>query len=223
PPFFPPPTPKHHTKPPPPQRPPQFFSPPPPPQYNPHEKTQNQPPCCEHDRNTPEYGRTSRIPPPSPSAQSVQAVPALVKLGSGEEIELGNLGNRLVAKIIDYFIFFLIIPLVAGFFLPFLLPFLSDSSDNVIFIIVLIPYGLYDVGMIATKGQTLGKMVMRIKVIRADNGVTPGWGKSFLRWIVYLILIVISILFLLSCISIIADRLNRAWHDRAAKTLVVRA
>ena len=43
---------------------------------------------------------------------------------------------------------------------------------------------LYEVVLIATKGQTLGKMAVRVKVVRADNGLEPGWGKAIGRWII---------------------------------------
>ena len=37
----------------------------------------------------------------------------------------------------------------------------------------------YEIAMIAIKGQTLGKMVAHIKVVRSDNQQIPRWGKSF--------------------------------------------
>ena len=84
----------------------------------------------------------------------------------------------------------------------------------------------YEVTMIALKGQTLGKMATSIKVVRADNGLLPGWGKSIGRWIIPIILLFVPllgwVLFLLVYVSLTWDKVRQGWHDKAAGTLVVK-
>ncbi|MCY4193721.1 MAG: RDD family protein, partial [bacterium] len=84
---------------------------------------------------------------------------------------------------------------------------------------------LYEVVMVALRGQTLGKMAMGIEVIRAGDGSKPSIGSSLRRWglpILPLLIPVIGWLFALVCYSSLAwgDR-RRGWHDKAANTLVV--
>ena len=69
----------------------------------------------------------------------------------------------------------------------------------------------------AWAGQTIGKMLMGIKVITAD-GKPASPGVAFLRWTGYI----------LSCLPFAAgflwsavDRDHCAWHDRLAQTKVV--
>lgn len=76
---------------------------------------------------------------------------------------------------------------------------------------------VYFLTMHAWQGQTLGKMFMGLKVVRADGGkITPG--LAFLRFIGY----GLSILPLgLGLFWSIADREKCAWHDHLAATRVV--
>ena len=68
-------------------------------------------------------------------------------------------------------------------------------------------------------GQTIGKMIMGIKVVTADNGQTPV-GVAFLRWTGY----ILSVLPLASgFLWAVVDKDHCAWHDRLAQTRVVSA
>ena len=66
---------------------------------------------------------------------------------------------------------------------------------------------------------------MGVKVVRADNGQVPGWGSSFIRWIIPTVAgFVCSLLTLLVYISPFFDgtHRNQGWHDKAASTFVIR-
>ncbi len=89
---------------------------------------------------------------------------------------------------------------------------------------------IYEVWMIAAKGQTLGKMATRIKVIRADNGELPGWSNSFNRWILpgffgaaAAFIPIVGLVSLLIYLSLLWGKNRQGWHDMVAKTLVVKA
>jgi uncharacterized RDD family membrane protein YckC len=69
------------------------------------------------------------------------------------------------------------------------------------------------------KGQTLGKMAVGIKVVNAEGSV-PGLGIAALREIPGKI--ASSIVICLGFLWIIWDGRKQGWHDKIAKTFVVR-
>ena len=90
---------------------------------------------------------------------------------------------------------------------------------------------VYEVSLVATRGQTIGKMAMKIKIIRAGDGLLPGWDMSTVRWLVPAIpsliglvppLGLVGLLSLLVYVSLTWDKVRQGWHDKAAKTLVVK-
>ena len=80
---------------------------------------------------------------------------------------------------------------------------------------------VYHALMLAAKGQTLGKMAVKIKVVRADGGdISAGqaWGRELLRFVLGVI----------PCIGPLADYLTAFFtnekttiHDLGAKTRVI--
>jgi uncharacterized RDD family membrane protein YckC len=80
---------------------------------------------------------------------------------------------------------------------------------------------VYQALMLAAKGQTLGKMALKIKVVRVDGGdISAGqaWGRELLRFVLGAI----------PCLGVVADYLpafmtkeKTTIHDLAAKTRVV--
>lgn len=75
----------------------------------------------------------------------------------------------------------------------------------------------------ASRGQTVGKMAMKLKVIDEATGGNPTYGAAFLRW-----LIPIPLSFLTCGIGGLLDGLWPLWdpkrqalHDKVAKTLVL--
>jgi len=160
-------------------------------------------------------------------------------LGTGEGVQLAGPGGRLGARIIDVaiivvvFIILIIVGVASAIGL-------ADGDSTVIeedsaavgaivaFTLLAVAISvLYEVTLIATKGQTLGKMATRIKVVRADNGLVPGWGRSIGRWIIPAALGFIPfvgwLLSLLVYVSLLWDKVRQGWHDKAAGTLVIKA
>ncbi len=85
---------------------------------------------------------------------------------------------------------------------------------------------LYEVVLIALRGATLGKQIMKIKVVREADGQVPGWAPSFLRWLIpQLGSFVCGIGQIIVYLSPFFDssKRNQGWHDKVAKTLVVQA
>ena len=185
----------------------------------------------------------SSPPPPAPGGQAYlnpQAMTGWANLGAGGTVELASPGARLGARIIAIVI--MVAVAIVLFIVTLASAFGLNSDDSTIsddeaaatavgsFLVMALALTaigvLYEVTMIALKGQTLGKMATSIKVIRADNGLLPGWGKSIGRWIIPAALGVIPfvgwLLSLLVYVSLTWDRARQGWHDKAAATLVVK-
>jgi uncharacterized RDD family membrane protein YckC len=101
----------------------------------------------------------------------------------------------------------------SGFFVGLIL-------GNVILALVGIAYHVFFNGN--EKGQTPGKMVMKIQVRSEATGGPAGYGKAALRYIVG------GVLFLLCIVPGVVDLLFPLWdpkrqtiHDKAANTLVI--
>lgn len=87
------------------------------------------------------------------------------------------------------------------------------------------PALLYELLLTAARGQTIGKIVTKIKVINTNKGQAPGWAKSTARWAVLYLPILIPIIgipiFLLILFSPMLNKNRQGWHDKIAKTMVV--
>jgi uncharacterized RDD family membrane protein YckC len=160
-----------------------------------------------------------------------------VELPGLGSLRVATVGERLLARLVDGLI------LTAAFVVLYFIGLGSlfstsrvDASGNAIpsgfglgiFFTVLTTYVaislFYEVAMIALRGQTLGKMALGVKVILERNGQIPGWGPSFVRWIIPAIgAFVCSVGQLLVYVSVLFDDSgrNQGWHDKAAKDLVI--
>ena len=178
-------------------------------------------------------------PAPDPSEMAPTVMVGWATLGTGEKVELASPGRRFGARVIDLVIIFviLLILLLVGLGVAFGImsgdSAATDEEGAAFIVVLLITVAitlvitlLYEVTLIAVKGRTLGKMATGIKVVRADSGSVPGWGKSIGRWIIPgalgLIPYVEVVLYLLVYVSLLWDKTHQGWHDKAAGTVVIR-
>src|SRR5262249_9511441 len=92
---------------------------------------------------------------------------------------------------------------------------------------------VYLVPMTALTGQTIGKRLQKIRVVKSSDGSVPGWSAAIRRFAIPLgIALILGVLFLgefalLLGIVVIVGWVNRpdrqGIHDRFAKTVVVEA
>lgn len=86
---------------------------------------------------------------------------------------------------------------------------------------------LYEISLIALRGQTLGKMALGIKVVPAEGAGSVGWGWSSLRWLIPNAAARLpglgSLLNLLVWAWMLWDPRKQGLHDKAARTLVIRS
>ncbi|HEX7415198.1 MAG TPA: RDD family protein [Bacteroidia bacterium] len=139
------------------------------------------------------------------------------------DYEPAGLGNRILAGILDLLFKF-------GFIITLSIIFsilgissgrLNNSSSIVIFfIIILLPYLLYDF-LFETfmHGQTIGKKLMKIKVLKLD-GTQPSVGSYLIRWLIRLLEIDIF-QGLIAIVCIAASKNSQRLGDMAAGTTVI--
>ena len=87
-------------------------------------------------------------------------------------------------------------------------------------ILLLISFGYYAL-LEGYLGQTLGKMLLGIKVIREDNGEIPGFGPAAIRTVMRII-DVLPFAYLVGFIAVLISGKNQRLGDMLANTLVVR-
>ena len=129
--------------------------------------------------------------------------------------EPASIGERMVATMLDY-----IVLGVYGIIISFIIRALDVKSFAII-IILSSPLLFYSLVLEASQqGQTLGKTIMKIKVVNV-NGSHPTFGGYLLRWI-FRILDVLILFGGIGVLVIIFNGKGQRIGDLAAKTMVVR-
>lgn len=86
-----------------------------------------------------------------------------------------------------------------------------------IFFLLVMTYYIFLIGKF---GQTLGKMIMKVKVVIASDNSIPGYLSAFLREVVGKFLS--SIIILLGFLWMLWDPKKQTWHDKIANTIVIK-
>ncbi|MFC1413392.1 RDD family protein [Streptacidiphilus sp. N1-12] len=195
-----------------------------PPGGNPYTDPYADPPVAKNPYNGTPYGDPTPAPLPyyNPAGAGAPA-PA-------DMPPLGGLGERLVARIIDW-----VLMIVIGTALATAVV-LGSSIDDVyivaVSLLVASVLGFVYEGLMLSRsaGQTLGKRVMKLRVAVLADGSVPGGAPAWIRSAVYWLPGALTSL----CLPLLFSLLNVLWctwdkpyrqclHDKAAKTLVVKA
>jgi uncharacterized RDD family membrane protein YckC len=141
---------------------------------------------------------------------------------------LASIGQRAIARIIDTAL--VAVPLSVVSIVWF-----SETSDGEISVaapvwVIALFFALdltYEVTMVRLFGQTLGKMLLGIRVVRLPDGAHPDWGQSGVRYLVPGVADAIPVWFSgLFAIGIyltaLFDPAYRGVHDKASGTVVLR-
>jgi len=137
------------------------------------------------------------------------------------EYEVADLGHRIGATLIDWFI---LTAYVVGVAVTY--PLLVTSGDDesfalVMSTIVFLPLILYNLGCeLFLNGQTIGKRTLGIRVVRLD-GRQPTLGGYLMRWILGFVEIYLF-MGIPAMIGILMSDKGQRIGDRAAGTTVVR-
>ena len=126
------------------------------------------------------------------------------------QIKYGGFLIRLVAWTIDGIVTYIPFALVFGFN--------QEKWSPTAWGIYLILWTSYFVWMVGMYGATIGKIAMKLKIVKED-GSKVNYSDALVREIAsYLSLIVLCLGFL----NIIWDSKKQSWHDKIAKTVVVK-
>ncbi|RKN39859.1 RDD family protein [Streptomyces hoynatensis] len=174
-----------------------------------------------------------KAPPPGESGEPGGRGPEGEARGEGGPLPgmppLASRGRRLLARIIDSFVVGIPVSLALW---PTWGDWDTDNTDAagvgpfVQETVILVVYFLYEALMLSARGQTLGKMALRIRVAMLHDGAVPRGGPGWTRAAVY------SLPQVLPCIGFVfwlVNVLNCTWdkpyrqclHDKAARTVVV--
>lgn len=147
----------------------------------------------------------------------------------GQTVPVIGFGRRLVANLIDMVVvgtltFVAVIGLsfiiiLIDSFTAYKYPDRELPVDTMALWLGLLVSVIYFIGYWTKSGQTVGKLVLGIRIIRPD-GSALSWGRAVLRYVGYLISgLVLSLGFL----WLAFDRKRQGWHDKIANTVVVQA
>ena len=121
----------------------------------------------------------------------------------------GGFWKRVLAYIIDTFVIYIPFRMIPGI----------DMNDTWVNVIMIVAWTAYFVWMVGAYGATIGKMVVKLKIVK-ENGKRVTYSDALLRELAsYLSFIVLGI----GYFSIGWDPKKQGWHDKIAKTIVVAA
>ncbi len=153
-----------------------------------------------------------------------------VEVSSGAENELAGRGARLGGAIIDTLLMLVIIwPLM--FFTDYVERAATDSLEPIDYVLTTVPgfimFFVFHGYLLATRGQTIGKMLVKTRIVSVEDGKILRFGPLIgLRyvpiWVASLIPGVGSILAVIDVLFIFRED-RRCVHDLIAGTKVIRA
>jgi len=136
-----------------------------------------------------------------------------------------TVGDRILAHLLDFVIkvaYVLVVYMVIFYWMGIneLMSGMDLWSQRAIQGLFFLPLGLYSLVLESTmEGQTIGKRIMRIKVIKID-GYQAGFGDYFIRWIFGLVDTGIG-LGIIGLITILVSDKSQRLGDMAAGTAVI--
>ena len=148
-------------------------------------------------------------------ATPASAAPPLV--GIHEDVQVT--GRRILATIVDGLIFgalYGVMALLFGVLFGGTNGYMQAIPGVLSAVIVVLYYILLE----GYLGQTVGKMLLGIKVVREDNGEVPGLGGATIRTLLRLVDGLFD--YLVAFITVLISGKNQRLGDMAAHTLVVR-
>ena len=197
---------------------------------------------------TPQPGAWGAPPPAppggyDPAAYQQPAQPYQYGYGVPTRGTLATPGKRILARIVDWLI--MVVVIVPLYLLVIGVSATSTTSESATFsagdgvalggfflmaLLVTVGQVLYEVGFIAIKGATPGKMLLKVRVVRESDGQIPGWGPAFMRWVPTLVGLVPCLgsflslgLWIWALVNLFSNPKRQTPFDLAAKTVVIEA
>src|SRR5215218_1495816 len=145
----------------------------------------------------------------------------LVVAGIHEDVHVT--GRRILATVVDGLVFGALFTVITALFGTITNVGFANwngsmpALPSVLYGVIVVLYYILLEGYL---GQTVGKMVLGIKVVREDNGEVPGLGGATIRTLLRIIDGLFS--YLVAFITVLISGKNQRLGDMAAHTLVVR-
>ncbi len=171
------------------------------------------------------------LPPPLPPTNPYAAPAARVVDYQEGQWVLADRGIRLVAKIVDSLIFGLVPGIAIGAAIA--LPAMSEKQSQGIVAVVFALIGIaaflfvviYNMLLLHRHGQTIGKRLFNIRILRSDGSHCDLLRVIFARWLPVTLLGFIPLIgYVVSLVDplMIFGNDQRCWHDLLADTIVVK-
>ena len=150
-------------------------------------------------------------------AQAVPGTPIAVTM------DVHVTGRRILATIVDGLVFGVLYTVMTALFGTITTVGTANWSGSlpafwsVVYGVIIV---LYYILLEGYRGQTVGKMLLGIKVVREDNGEVPGLGAATIRTLLRIIDGIFS--YLVAFVTVLISGKNQRLGDIAAHTLVVR-
>ena len=154
--------------------------------------------------------------PPVPAPPFPAPAPAPGYGGPGQWAPppgLAGVWPRVGARLLDAVLVGLVVGVVAG---------LLGLPDNLGLLLTVVAMIGYETLMLANGGQTLGKMLCGLRVVRADLAPLTTQ-DALVRSLVIDLLWIVPFGWLVVAVVLERHQRRQGWHDRAAGTLVVRS
>jgi uncharacterized RDD family membrane protein YckC len=140
---------------------------------------------------------------------------------------LATIGHRVLARLVD---FGLLAVLAVSLFLVYATIDFEHTRFSIPLWVTVVTSGtwaVYETVMIGWRGQTLGKMVLGIRVVRAADGARVGWSAAGIRVLLPVLANLLPLGVLTPAVALgvyllaVVDPHRQGVHDKAAGTLVV--
>ena len=128
-----------------------------------------------------------------------------------QTLYFAGIGSRFLALMIDG-----IILLIIGSALAAIMSSINLNFVPFLNLIIGIAYPIY---MVGAYGQTLGKMIMRIRIVKED-GTEPDYGTAAVRFFASFLSVIILYI---GYIVAFFNPQHQTWHDKIARTYVITA
>lgn len=142
------------------------------------------------------------------------------------QLPLAGVGARLAAQMIDGVVAAVVwVPLAIAFGLFTVQqdanPFAMSNSLNLLTLVVWGVFLLYEGLMLQWRGQTLGKMALRIRVVTPEGNDLSPW-QAWVRPVVRTVISFVPFLAIVDYIPALCTKQKTCIHDLAARTRVVK-
>lgn len=140
----------------------------------------------------------------------------------GRPVQAASVGARIGAHLLDL-VGVALLWFAVAFVVTIAVPMLTQPVVVMTWAMFVPLWLAYFVVPTAVSGKTLGKLLLGLRVVRADGNGAPGAGKALGRYAVLLVMSSFWYLPAILCALMMGnDPWNRGWHDQAAGVMVVR-